>query len=68
MEAFSGYSVLCGGELACFASRQAFASGDEIVIHHRLVKQLYLMALGGHIVFVRLAHQPRDIIERIRVI
>ena len=68
MEAFSGYSVHGGGELSCLASRYALASGDEIVIHHRLVKQLYLMPLRRHIVLIMFPHQPRHIVERIRVI
>ena len=68
MKALSRYSVHGGGELSCLASRNAFAAGDEVVIDDRLVKQLYLMALGGHVVFVRLTYQIRDIVERIRVI
>ena len=68
MKALSRYSVHGGGELSCLASRYAFAAGDEIVIDDRLVEQLDLMALGGHVVFVRVADQPRDIVERIRVI
>ena len=68
MEAFSGYSVHGGGELSCLACRNPFASGDEIVIHHRLVEQLYLMPLRRHVVLIMLSYQPRHIVERIRVI